>query len=131
MNEESFLDVDTDDAKEPVAVSAGEYEIRVIGGEVNVDKNGHNYFLPRFEVVNEPNAKDFTDFIGLPHDEMDEKETARAKWKLESFKKCFGVVGSKVKPSETLGLTGWAILRMKEDPEWGEQNKISKYILPK
>ncbi|GAF87906.1 unnamed protein product [marine sediment metagenome] len=130
-NENSFLDVDTTDAVEPTVVDAGECEIRIIGGDINTDKNSHPYFLPRFEAVGEPHAKDFTDFIGLPYEGMDEKELARAKWKIECFKRCFGIAGSRVEPDEIVGLTGWVILKVKEDVDYGEQNKISKYILPK
>lgn len=130
---ESFLDVDTSDAVEPIAVVAGEYELRLLGGTIDRDKNGNPYFMPRFDIPSEPNAKDFTDFIRLPHDGMDEKQLNRAKWRLSSFKACFDI-GENVKISlneDLPGLTGWAIIGMKDDPEYGEQNNIRKYLAPK
>lgn len=129
---ESFLDVDTSGAQEPVAVESGEHQLRVISGVVAKDKNNHPYFQPRFDVPAEPRAKDFTDFIRLPHSEMDEKALNRAKWRLESFKKCFGIEGSRIDLEQDLpGKMGWAILGVREDPEFGEQNTVRKYILPK
>ena len=130
---ESFLDVDVSDATEPVAAPAGEHKIRISGGVIDKDKNGHPYFQPRFDVPDMPEVKDFTDFIGLPYDGMDEKRAKRSKWRLRCFKECFGIDPSaKVNLRDDLpGLTGWAILGLGEDPQYGEQNFIRKYIAPK
>lgn len=130
----SFLDVDTSGAEEPVAAEAGEHELRILGGVIDKDKNGNPYFLPRFEVIDgPPNCKDFTDFIRLPYEGMGAKEKARADWRLHSFKVAFGIEeGMKISLEDDLpGLTGWAILNVREDPQYGEQNTISKYVLPK
>lgn len=132
-SEESFLDVDVSDAVEPVAVAAGEYELRLLGGVIDKNKKGKPYFQPRFDIPSEPNSKDFTDYIGLPHDEMSEKDLNRAKWRLKAFKACFGIEESaKISLTDDLpGLTGWCILGLKDDPEYGEQNTIRKYLAPK
>jgi hypothetical protein len=133
-NTGSFLDVDTSDAVEPIAAEAGEHEIAIVGGVIDKDKNGHPYFLPRFEVVDgPPNVKDFTDFIRLPYEGMTEKEKARADWRLYCFKAAFGLpqTGKINLQEDALGLRGWAILGVKEDPQYGEQNTISKYVTPK
>lgn len=132
-NEETFLDVYTGDAVEPIAVPAGEYKLRCLGGVVDTDKNGNPYFQPRFEVPSVPTSKDFTDFIRLPYEGMTEKQLNQAKWRLDAFKHCFGLKSKgKVDLTNDLpGLEGWAILGMRDDPDYGEQNNIRKYILPK
>ena len=129
--EETFLDVETGEATEPKAVSAGEHKLRIVGATIDIDKNGHPYFLPRFEIVGKPTARDFTKFHGLPHEDLDEKQLNAALWNLGQFKACFQVPAGKIPLNETVGLEGWAILGMKEDAEYGEQNTLRKYILPK
>ena len=132
MSEETFLDVDTSGAKEPAAVSAGEYQVQIVEGIMGVDKNDHNYFLPRFEILNEPYSKEFTKFFGLPHEEKSEKQKNSDKFALDSFKTCFGIKKQKFSMDDIAGLTGWVILGLgKEDPEYGVQNYIKKFILPK
>ncbi len=132
QQEDTFLDVDTSDAVEPKAEPAGEHKIRVIGADNGIDKNQHPYFLPRFEIPEKPTSKDFTKFHTLPYDGMSEKDLERAKWNLDQFKKCFGLPSEgRLNVSEMIGLEGWAILGMKEDQEYGEQNYVRKYIAPK
>lgn len=130
---ETFLDVPTGDAVESKAQSAGEYKIKIVAATIDVDKNGHDYFLPRFEIVGEPYAKDLTKFHGLPHDDMTEKQSNAAKYNLDQFKKCFGLPSEgKLLASEMIGLDGWAILGVgPEDPEYGVQNYIRRYVAPK
>ena len=132
QQEETFLDVPTGDAVEAKAKEAGEHKIKIVNATIAIDKNQHPYFLPRFEVVGDPYAKDFTKFHGLPHDDMTEKQTNAAKWNLDQFKKCFGLSEGKLSLAEMIGLEGWAILGVgPEDPEYGEQNYVRRYIAPK
>ena len=131
MSEETFLDVPTGDAVEPKAMPAGEYKLRITSALMGVDKNGHDYFLPRFEIPKEPFAKEFTRFFGLPHSEMTDKQVNAAKFNLDSFKKCFKIKKDKFSMDEIIGMEGWAILGLGEDDEYGEQNYIKKFILPK
>ena len=135
MSEEqtdSFLDVPTSHAVEPITVAPGEWEIRITGGIIDTDKNSHPYFMPYFEIPSEPHAKDFSDFFGLPYEGKDEKELNNDNWKLECFKKCFGLGDGRFSIRNDLpGLTGWAILGSRENAEYGKQNTIKKYVLPK
>lgn len=128
---ETFLDVETGDAIEPKAVAAGEYKIKIVNVSIDTDKNGHPYMLPRFEVVGEPAAKDFTQFLRLPHDELSEKQLNAAKWNLSQFKQAFGMGEGKISLDEMMGLEGWAILGVREDEEFGQQNTLRKYIAAK
>lgn len=128
---DSFLDVDTSGAVEPVAADAGEYQLRVTGGIIDTDKNSHPYFMPYFEIPSEPHSKSVSDFFGLPYDGKPEKDLNNDNWKLETFKQCFGVSGARIDLKEIVGLDGWAVLGKKESSEYGEQNNVRKYIAPK
>ena len=132
MSEDTFLDIDTTGAQEPSAMPGGEYQVQIVSAVIDLDKNDHQYFLPRFEILNEPYSKEFTKFFGLPHAEKTEKQLNSDKFALESFKTCFGIKKQKFSMDDIVGLTGWVILGLgKEDPEYGVQNYIKKFILPK
>ena len=139
----SFLDIDTSDAVEPSCVPGDiEYKVRIIAyrekedeeGKLNkilINQNGEPYISPIFEIPSEPTSKDFNTYIPLPHDEMDPKTLAKAKWRLEEFKRCFNIPQGRVDLANTIGNEGYVILGLKEDPQYGEQNFIKKMIVPK
>lgn len=138
----SFLDVDTSNAPELKAVPGDkEYKIRIIGfieKEVDgslepiwPDKNGKLCFMPMFEIPAIPDSKEFNTYLPLPNDEMTEKEQIKAARRIEDFKQCFRVPKGKVDLKKLIGNEGWAILNLKDDPEYGEQNGIKKFMTPK
>lgn len=138
----TFLDINTSEAVEPTAVAGDrEYKIRIVGFiEKEIDnemqkiwltRNNKPCMMPVFEISSEPTAKEFNHYIGLPYDEMTEKEKNNSLWALEKFKKCFNVPDSKVDLDDIIGNEGWAILGLKEDEQYGEQNFIKKLIVPK
>lgn len=128
-----FLDIDLNDVQEPTAVPGDqEYKLRIIGCKMDDDKNGNPYLLPRFEVEGEPAAKEFTKFLRIPHGELDDKQINSAKWQLKSFSDAFEIdMAATNSPDDLIGAEGWAILGLSEDPEYGEQNYVKKFITPK
>ena len=137
-----FLDsVNLDDVTEPTAVPGGsEYKVRIVDvktDESNADglprnKNGQPYLLPRFEIPEEPTAKEFTAYLGLPTDDMDPKQKNGAGYKLKNFLATFDLDADALgDPSDMVGAEGWAILGLEDSPEWGEQNFVKKFITPK
>jgi len=129
----SLLDIDTTGVQEPKVMPAGsECKLRIIDVRHDTDKNGNPYLMPRFDIVNEPLAKDFTDFMGLSYDGQGEKEKERADWKVHTFLASFGLSDPyKGSPEEMSGHTGWAILGTKTDDTYGEQNTVRKYVMGK
>ena len=124
----SFLDIDVDSAIEPRSVPADvEYELRILEVKHGVDKNGNPYIMPRFEVVNEVGAKDFTKFFGLPNNSDDAKKKNAKAWAIKALCKAF-----KLDPnSDTdtwVGATGWAILGVEENEQYGAQNYIKRFV---
>ncbi len=133
----SMLDLaslDLENAPEITVVDANEeYKLRILDCRIGVDRNGHDFILPRFEVVNEPTSKDFTHFLSLPSEGMDEKKINKVKNALKVFFLCFDVdLSRKLNPEDDLtGQEGWGILGVSDDEEYGEQNYIKKFITPK
>jgi len=129
----SLLDIDVSGAQEPKTVEAGtECKLRIIDVRQDTNKHGNPYIMPRFDVVEEPLAKDFTDYMELPHEEMDAKTRARAEWKIATFLNAFSLPTSgQMNPDEWKGLTGWGIVGVSTDDTYGEQNTVRKYVVGK
>jgi len=137
-----FLDnVDLENVVEPSTVPAdAEYKLRIVDVKIDPstpdglprDKNGNSYLLPRFEILDEPTAKEFTRFIGLPNDSMDAKKKNSSGYALKNFLAAFDLEQSAmVDPQDMVGAEGWAILGLEESEQWGEQNYVKKFIVPK
>lgn len=133
-----FDGMDLDNAQEPVAVDANsEVKLRILGVTVGKDKNGLDYLMPRFEIVGNEFAKDFTKFLGVPNAEMkaavDAKKFERAKWAMKEFMATFGIDPSRPGDPEDdwPGQEGWAILGKENSDQYGEQNFIKKFVAPR
>jgi hypothetical protein len=121
-----------EDAPEPKVIDAGkEAKLRIMEVRRDTDKNDKEYLMPRFEVVGEPTAMDFTDFMYIPDPGwMDEKQLVRNKDKLRKFLSAFGVdLTSTIDLTSDLdGKEGWATLGVRSSDEFGDQNSIRKYL---
>ncbi len=135
----SILDLDLSDAKEPTVVPANqEYQLVITKCEApKQDKSGFDYIMPVFEIPKEPNSKSFSRYIRLATrgnlDKLDDKKKNDLKWGNTVFLKCFGIdTTKKFSPEDDLpGKKGWAILGVESDEEYGDKNKISKFVVPK
>lgn len=124
----AFLDMNFDDVIEPkVAAADCEYKLRILDVKEGMDKNGHAYLMPRFEVLDEVGVKDFSYYLGLPYEGMDAKKLNSAKYKIKCFMDAFGIEYAS-DPADWVGVEGWAILGVQEDAQYGEQNYIKKFV---
>lgn len=122
---------DIENAEEPKVLDAGEeVKLRIITVNVGEDKNNNPYFMPVFEVPDEPMAKEFSDFFSIPRKDMKEKDYKRALYKIKVFAQAFDIdLGRPIDYEDDLpGCEGWAILGVRKSDEYGEQNTIRKYI---
>jgi hypothetical protein len=129
----TFIDIDTSDAREPQAVPDGEYKIRITGyrkdGDGNIirtSEKGNRYFIVTFDIPEEEFSKGLSKIFSLPSADMEPKRANAVKWELECFKRCFGIVDLDL--NALVGKEGWAILICRNDPQYGEQNDIKKFI---
>lgn len=127
-----------DDAEEPVVLPAGtEAKVRIISvriGRTAIEKGSMQYIQPTVEICDEPMAKDFGIYLGLPEPtKMTPKALQRTKWTLKCFYECFKISTSgESNPQEDwLGLEGWVVLGVQENPGYGQQNNVAEYIKPK
>lgn len=126
----SFLnDLDLNDAVEPQAVAEGEYEMRLISCELKEDKNDNPYILPKFAIEGEVGAKTVSRYMALPREDMDDEQLNRTKLWLKRLFDALGVDHTSDVDLEALtGETCFAILGLEEDPDYGEQNFIRRFV---
>ena len=124
----AILDLDFSDVVEPRTVEADkEYKLRITDVKEGTNKNGEPYLMPRFEILDEVGAKDFTKYLGLPSASMDAKKMNNTKYGLKLFLEAFGLPAAS-EPSDWVGAEGWAILGVEENDQYGAQNFVKKFV---
>lgn len=126
-----FSDAGLDEVHEEITVEAGEeYKLAIVSIlSGKKDKNGRDYIMPFFEVVDSPYCKEFGDFIITPDPEwMSKKELNKARNQLGQFFAAFKM-NPKFDSDEVQGNEGWAILGIDEGKDGQPQNKINKYMV--
>lgn len=125
----SFLDINLDDAQEPMTVEPAEYQVQVIDAKMDKNKRGNDYVLLTLEVPSEPASKAFTHYLGLPGSDDSPKQLNQRKW---NMKVCFEALDYDYnsQPVESMiGAETWALVgEGEEDPEYGKQNYIRKWL---
>jgi hypothetical protein len=65
--------------------------------------------------------------LSVPTEDMDPKRLNGVKWQLELLKRAFGL--TEINFDSMIGREGYAMLTLDNDPEYGEQNRIQKFIV--
>lgn len=130
----SFLDHNLDDVPELSAKEDGEYELRITDAEIKLNENansswfGSDMLIVRFEHTEDPDAKDVTKVFRMPPADMNEKETKKLLREIKHFAQAFGVTDLK-NVDDLVGATGWAMLKVTESEQYGEQNDITRFVV--
>ncbi|MBU2685642.1 MAG: hypothetical protein KKF27_20565 [Gammaproteobacteria bacterium] len=134
MSNTEFIDlsnVNINDTFEPTVKPAGEEaKLRIVGFLSDVNKHGNRYIMPFFEVTDDPQCKEFSHYIELPHDGMSPKEANNAKLAMQGLSGAFDIDFSSqldIK-NDVIGKTGWAILGIGKDVDKNPANTIRKYV---
>ncbi len=131
----SDLEQEISEAPDPTTLPRGsEVKARIIGMREGVsDKNDAQWYMPVFDIPDQPLVVDFNDFFWdlLDRDKLEPKVMARALAKFKKFATAFGIDYSRPFSWEDdlIGLEGWVILGVKKDDEYGDQNSVSKYVV--
>lgn len=134
----SFLDFNFNDVPELKALDEGEYELRLTKAEMrtvnnaNSTYNGAQFILLSFDVPAKADSKGISHTLFLPREEDDEKQKNNRLRGMKAFFDAFGIdynQGVDIDALNTSGATGWALLKVEEDPEYGEQNRIRRFIV--
>ena len=128
---ESFVNIDgLNDAQELKSVPQGEYQLRVLSCEVRNSKNtGGDFIMASLEILSEPLAKNINHVMMIPTSADDAKKQNNRKLAIRNFLQACGIDTSKgFAPSDLEGCTAWALLVEEEDPEYGKQNRVRKWV---
>ena len=125
---------DIENAPEPTCLESGtEAQLRIISVNTGVsDKNDCGWFAPVFEVLDNPLVKEFNTFFWeLEKDKLTDKQYQRGLSDLSKFVKAFNIDLSRPIDwgEDLIGKTGWAILGVKKDDEYGDKNTIRKFVV--
>ena len=119
-------------SQESYALKDGaEVILRIIEVRKNTrPENGSEYYTIRLEVPSEAFSKDITEWLDVPSRSLDAKRLNAARQKMLHFSEGFGIDMSRpFDPIEDwVGLEGWCILSLTKSDQYGEQNRISKYV---
>lgn len=124
-----------DDIPAQHAVAEGEYHLLLVSAEIKDQKpeKGSGRFLQAtMEVMDDPNAKLISHVMMLPsEDDNDRKKNNRLR-AIGDFLKAFSIPSSgSVNFAQYEGNMGWAVLRVETSDDYGDQNKIRRFITGK
>lgn len=126
-----MIDFNMDDVKELVLLPDGEHELQIVSAELyfNEKKNSRS-IKTQFKAINDPNAQRIYQYIGIPSPSDDEEKIENKKRQMKSFVEAFQVdlSGGGIDTDTLVGLTGWAILGMEADPQYGDKNVIKRFV---
>lgn len=136
LTDYSDLEKQINDAPEPKVLPAGsEVKARIVSVRSGIsDKNDCKWYMPVFDVPDDPMVIEFSDFMWeLDSEKLTAKDFQRALYKFKQFASCFGL--DYARPfsweDDLVGLEGWLIAGVRKSDEYGEQNTVKKYIIKK
>lgn len=126
------LGVNLDEIPEQRAVPEGEYQLLLVDAEVKQQKpeKGTGRFIQAtIEIVDAPDSKLVNHIMMLPQEGDNERKRNNRLRNIGDFFRTFGIPrqGS-VNLSAYAGNTGWGILTVEDGKEYGEQNRIKRFI---
>lgn len=127
----SLLDFNLADVPDEVTVEPGEHQLVVTKATERDSKENHPMIEVFFNVIENPDAKMIAHYFMLP--EKGNKNNNNRLRSLKSF-----VVACKLDLSASInveedfkGKEVYAILKLESSDEYGEQNRISRFVIPK
>lgn len=128
----SILDINIADVQEPKPVPDGTFLVRIMGApEVRQSQSsGNKYINVRLEVVGEVGAADVYDTIVLPAEDASAADNERRKLRLKRFCDAFGISyeNGSIDLEAAEGLESYAILSVESDQEYGDRNRVKRYV---
>jgi hypothetical protein len=131
----SILKTNVDEAVDWVILPEGEHQIEVTSAVFTTkEESGNSFILLRFESTEEPYAKPITHPLMLPNG-SDKRQDNSRRLQLRDFGKAFDLDPNEIDYNEEtkvcqewIGQVGSAILTSDSSEEYGEQNKIRRFV---
>ena len=130
--EQDYVDFgNLDDIPDEHAVPAAEYELKLITLEKRPQKKHpeKSMLYIQFELPDDPLSKLITHVIMLAHPDDDKRTFMRRQRAVKYFYTAFDIpLSGGVKLSEYVGNKCWAILTEESSEEYGDQNRIARFV---
>jgi hypothetical protein len=129
--DESYLDLNLDEAVDLVAVEPDEYRLVIYDARVGrKTPESQAYLLVRFDIPDVTNAKDVTHVMMLPDPQKeDAKQVNKRKLQIREMMDACGIDWTgQIDLNALKGAECWAILGVEESEEYGEQNRIRRFV---
>lgn len=111
-----------------------EAKVVIKSASQRLDKNGNPFFMFGVGISDAAGhdaayAKDFNHMVFLPNAKDDAKQKNRKNLRLRDFMIAFGLpLGSAFSLEQTIGLEAWVILGVDESEQYGDSNRIKRFI---
>lgn len=130
--DEDYLDLgDLSGVPDEHTVPGAEYEMTIITLERRPQKKypSKKMLYIQFENPDDPLSKIVTHVIMLPHPEDDKRTHTRRERAVKYFYEAFDIpLTSGVKLSDYVGSKGWVLLSEETSDQFGDQNRVSRFI---
>lgn len=131
-NTEIDLGVDLETIPEQHAVAAGEYQLILVSCEIKdqkPEKGTGKFIQASFEIADDPDAKIINHVMMLPASSDPERKKNNRLRAIGDFFKTFDIPSKgAVNLTAFEGNNGWAILSVEDGGEYGEQNRVKRFI---
>ena len=132
------LEKEIEDAPEPKLLTSGtEVKARIVLVNSDIsEKNDCTWYMPTFDVPDDPMVMMFSDFFWhLDKEKLDPKDYQQTLYKFKQFAQAFGIDYSRPFSWEDdlPGLQGWLIVGIQKDKtgQHPDKNSVRKYVAPK
>jgi hypothetical protein len=135
-----ILDFELDGVPELGVATDGEHRIAITGAEGKLDKNQKPGIQIRFRVVDQENVKPLSTWLSFPTDSDSKDESNGKLRRIRTFRDAFKLRFKNAqqladmvdKDQKSLnGSEAFAILTTNESDDYGEQNNIKRFVIPK
>lgn len=130
--DEDYLDLgDLSGVPDEHTVPGAEYELAIVTLEKRPQKKSpqKKMLYIQFELPEDPLSKLITHTIMLPHPEDDKRTFTKRERAVRYFYEAFDIpLSGGVKLSDYVGNKGWVLLREETTDEFGDQNRISRFV---
>jgi len=131
MPDLGILDLANLDVPEQKVLPEGEHKVKIANVEEKVDKNGDLGYRVLL-VSDEPNTRPISYYLGLPSEALRERNESlfnSSVIRVRSFVQAFAITSNE--PTDWVGHEAFAIVRVTQSPEYGEQNNVRRFVVPK
>ena len=120
-----------DEVPEPKLLEDGaEVTVRIARCLEKKDKNGRDYLSLILEVTDDPEAEDIFHMVYVPHPDESSKQARRTLKNLGDMIRAFGMP-EEFDTADLIGEEAQAVIGLRSDEQYGDQNVIRTFVVPK